>query len=286
MDLKLSYSKKKYMTEKYNKEYTLIRRNTPFYISLKDKLNQNFNEEKIKLTKRISNSYNFSVEIMKKYKYRAIKICTTNNTSVGEYYLKVKYKNYTSLFLRFIIIFNPYDETDDTYIKNIFNYSQFIDTEYIVTFPYGVDISQSSLHIIDQFSENFIKAASFVMKEMEFCDRGKAFKVSQFMSKWVNSDGMSGILVPSWSNYPFSIDNPINFSKKIFQEYLEKKIPIKYGQCVEFNVILCSLLRTIGIGCRVVTGTHIFHTLNLNEEEILHINAKNLNIINGNFHEW
>ncbi|KAF1741868.1 hypothetical protein MXB_1551, partial [Myxobolus squamalis] len=96
------------------------------------------------------NCHNFSLEIYQIKNLTFLKISTTSETYIGEYYFKINYRNYISLFLNFMIIFNPYNKMDDTYIMENLNYSQYLETDFIITYPGGEDTSQSIFHSIKQ----------------------------------------------------------------------------------------------------------------------------------------
>ncbi|KII63514.1 Protein-glutamine gamma-glutamyltransferase 2 [Thelohanellus kitauei] len=79
----------------------------------------------------------------------------------------------------------------------------------------------------------------------------------------VNSDGQNGIIVGKWDRNPTPLKEFESVDKCLRDFSIDTSGPVRFGQCFELNVTMCCLLRSIGIGCRIVTGRNILRNPSL-----------------------
>ncbi|KAF0989748.1 hypothetical protein HZS_6845 [Henneguya salminicola] len=113
----------------------------------------------------------------------------------------------------------------------------------------------------------------------------KFLKENNLILFLVNSDEKSGIMIGSWKSWPQSSFINNDCSLNVFRSYLKDKKPVEFGQCIDFNLILCSLMRMLGIGCRIAVSENILKQPKINSLPIC-VNENNLKQINSDLVKW
>ncbi|KAF0992219.1 hypothetical protein HZS_5789, partial [Henneguya salminicola] len=215
-----------------------------------------------------------------------IKVITTVEASIGQYCIDVCYKNYKAPIISFILIFNPYNILDTTYIMETEHYDQYLLNKQASVYFLGKITSKSLRFFLNQFSEQCASVAINIIKQMKFSDRADSVQVSRFISKWVNSNGIEGMIVINYEEMSLFTKIPENPCLYILEKFAKKMVPVGYGQCIDCNVILCSLMRMLGIGCRLVTGFNILRILPPYSKDYICLNRNRLELIEDEIETW
>uniref|UniRef100_A0A667XEG6 Protein-glutamine gamma-glutamyltransferase 2 n=1 Tax=Myripristis murdjan TaxID=586833 RepID=A0A667XEG6_9TELE len=126
--------------------------------------------------------------------------------------------------------------------------------------------NQSDLHIYDMV-DICLKMLDINPKHLkdpadDVSARCNPIYVSRVVSAMINSNDDRGVLQGCWDgNYVGGL-NPTHWSSStnILQRwYLNNCHPVKYGQCWVFAAVMCTVMRFLGIPCRVVTNFESAH---------------------------
>ncbi|KII63519.1 hypothetical protein RF11_08049 [Thelohanellus kitauei] len=116
---------------------------------------------------------------------------------------------------------------------------------------------------LSPFSNESLLVATKILDNLPFKKRSDPIHVMRLFSQWVNSNGRNGIIVGKWDKSKTQL-SPFGSVNKCLRDYLiNQPGPVCHGQCYSLNVTMCCLLRSIGIGCRIVTGRNILENPSL-----------------------
>ncbi|XP_030634968.1 protein-glutamine gamma-glutamyltransferase 2 [Chanos chanos] len=96
----------------------------------------------------------------------------------------------------------------------------------------------------------------------DFSARCNPIYVSRVVSAMINSNDDHGVLMGRWSEPYFGGVSPAhwNGSVQILRKWMKYDChPVKYGQCWVFAAVMCTVLRCLGIPCRVVSNYESAH---------------------------
>ncbi|KII62246.1 hypothetical protein RF11_06883 [Thelohanellus kitauei] len=157
------------------------------------------------------------------------------------------------------ILFNPYLKEDQTFLHTKENCIKYLESQTMMFYPDSDKISGSDSYSFDQFSNDSLKVTAKLLNNLKFEKRSDAIQVMRLFSQWVNSDGRNGIILGKWDMKPTHLCYFHSVNKCLTDYSINLSGPVCHGQCSVLNITMCCLLRSIGIGCRIVTGKSILH---------------------------
>ncbi|XP_068171540.1 transglutaminase 5, like [Antennarius striatus] len=131
-------------------------------------------------------------------------------------------------------------------------------------------------------------------RKMDYLNRNNPVYISRVVSAMINSEDDRGVLKGKWSGDFKQGVNPSSWtgSGEILNQWAQTGYsPVKYGQCWVFAAVMCTVMRVLGIPCRVVTNFNSAHDTNGNLviEEFYTETGQKLSCSKDsiwNFHVW
>ncbi|XP_029989916.1 transglutaminase 5, like isoform X2 [Sphaeramia orbicularis] len=237
----------------------------------------------------------------------SIYISSPASASVGCYKFQLcvftKNSQRSCTFGKFILLFNPWCREDGVYIP-------FEDQreEYILN-DSGLLFMGTAMNLVsrpwsfDQFEPGILEACLNLLqaspqhqqsRKMDHLNRNDPVYISRVVSAMINCEDDRGVLKGNWSGDFKDGVNPSSWtgSGDILRHWVQSGYsPVKYGQCWVFAAVMCTVMRVLGIPCRVVTNFNSAHDTNNNLviEEFYSNTGKKLNHSRDsiwNFHVW
>ncbi|KAK5871917.1 hypothetical protein PBY51_012657 [Eleginops maclovinus] len=224
-------------------------------------------------------------------------------TPVGEWILAVKLGGEEKLLGKLVVLYNSWCPDDWVYLKDEKEINEYVLNEQGVIFKGSNNYISSMDWDFGQFEDNMVKICLRILDlnlkhgkdpADDVSARCNPIYVSRVVSAMINSVDDRGVLVGNWSSSYSGGTNPTKWSGSypILQKwYNHGSKPVKYGQCWVFAGVMCSVMRLLGIPCRVVTNFQSAHDTNgnLTIDEYHADNGVILNTSNEsvwNFHVW
>ncbi|KAK1901567.1 Protein-glutamine gamma-glutamyltransferase 5 [Dissostichus eleginoides] len=197
-------------------------------------------------------------------------------TPVGEWILSVKLGGEEMLLGKLVVLYNPWCTgrcficLDENEIK-----------EYVMN-EQGVIYKGNERRItcgawdFGQFEDNMVEISLMILDlnlkhEKDPADdvsaRCNPIYVSRVVCAMINSQDDRGVLQGNWGNSYIGGHPPTHWSGSypiLRRWYNIGAHPVKYGQCWVFAGVMCSVMRLLGIPCRVVTNFSSAHDNNAN----------------------
>ncbi|XP_040058583.2 transglutaminase 5, like isoform X2 [Gasterosteus aculeatus] len=209
----------------------------------------------------------------------------------------------TFAFSRFVLLCNPWCREDAVYIPFEDQREEYIQNDS------GLLFKGTSINIVsrpwsfDQFEPGVLEASLNLLqvsplhqrnKEEDYLNRSNPVYIGRVVSAMINSEDDRGVLKGKWEgDYKDGVDPSWwTGSGDILRQWAESGYrPVKYGQCWVFAAVMCTVMRALGIPCRVVTNFNSAHDTNGNLviEEFYSETGKKLNRSADsiwNFHVW
>ncbi|KAG8007627.1 Protein-glutamine gamma-glutamyltransferase 5, partial [Nibea albiflora] len=131
-------------------------------------------------------------------------------------------------------------------------------------------------------------------RRLDYLKRSDPVYISRVVSAMINSEDDRGVLKGNWSGDFKDGVHPSLWtgSGEILRQWAKSGYrPVKYGQCWVFAAVMCTVMRVLGIPCRVVTNFNSAHDTNGNLviEEYYSETGQKLNHSRDsiwNFHVW
>ncbi|XP_037345777.2 protein-glutamine gamma-glutamyltransferase 2 [Pungitius pungitius] len=195
---------------------------------------------------------------------------------IGEFRLVGIHQDESRLLGTLVVLYNPWCPDDWVHMKDEMEINEYVMNEkgvifkgsnnYIISanWDYGqfqdkmVDIC---LRILDVNHKHSIDPADDVSA------RCNPIYVSRVVSAMINSEDDSGVLVGRWDGRYGDGYTPAHWtgSHAILKRWFDNGCSrVKYGQCWVFAGVMCSVMRLLGIPCRVVTNYQSAHDNNKN----------------------
>ncbi|KAL3058055.1 hypothetical protein OYC64_010271 [Pagothenia borchgrevinki] len=197
-------------------------------------------------------------------------------TPVGEWILTVKLGGEEMLLGKLVVLYNPWCPDDWVYLKDENEIKEYVMNEQ------GVIYRGSQRHIspgawdFGQFEDNMVEISLLILDlnlkhEKDPADdvsaRCNPIYVSRVVSAMINSQDDRGVLQGNWGTSFIGGYSPSHWSGSypiLRRWYNIGAHPVKYGQCWVFAGVICSVMRLLGIPCRVVTNFSSAHDNNAN----------------------
>ncbi|KAM9859321.1 transglutaminase 5, like [Aulostomus maculatus] len=326
VNLEKSENLKRHRTEGFSSSKALVvRRGAPFKFSLKMK-GRPFNPktESLRIKVMIGRLYvimpvTFSTKVSPS-RWKAfmdpeelnlqrltIFISSPASASVGCYsfqlYLVSKSSKKCFALGRFILLCNPWCQDDSVYIAFEDQREEYIQNDSgllfmgtpmnLVTRPWSFD--QFEPGVLERCL-NLLQVSPQHQKNIrrDYLNRKNPAYISRVVSAMINCEDDQGVLKGNWSgNFKDGV-NPSMWtgSGDILRQWAKSGFrPVKYGQCWVFAAVMCTVMRVLGIPCRVVTNFNSAHDTNGNLviEEFYSETGQKLKCTKDsiwNFHVW
>ncbi|KAM3878477.1 protein-glutamine gamma-glutamyltransferase 2 [Diretmus argenteus] len=225
------------------------------------------------------------------------------DTPVGKYTLSMTNKMQETQIGSLVVLFNPWCSDDWVFLPNEDERQEYVMNEqgviykgsgnYIIAMPwdYGQfeeDMVSICLQLLDVNPKHLRDPADDVSA------RCNPIYVGRVVSAMINSADDKGVLVGRWDGYYRDGTMPAHWSGSIDilrSWFYNGGRRVKYGQCWVFAAVMCTVMRLLGIPCRVVTNYQSAHDTNKNLSiDVFHadygLRPKNTNDSVWNFHVW
>ncbi|KAM6946696.1 protein-glutamine gamma-glutamyltransferase 5-like [Lycodopsis pacificus] len=266
-------------TSEISLDQLIVRRGQPFKVTLS--LSQAFNQNLYPLAICAATAKAvWKVELHKDASppkgLLVLTITPPADTPVGEFNLVVKHRDEDKPLPTLVVLYNPWCSDDWVYMKDKREINEYVMNERGVIyrgssnyiFPLDWDFGQFEdnmvdicLKILDLNRKHSIDPADDVSA------RCNPIYVGRVISAMINSQDDSGVLVGRWDGSYDSGFRPSHWtgSHAILKRWLDSGCRrVKYGQCWVFAGVMCSVMRLLGIPCRVVSNFQSAHDSNKN----------------------
>ncbi|KAK7915679.1 hypothetical protein WMY93_011440 [Mugilogobius chulae] len=207
----------------------------------------------------------------------ALSITPPADAPVGKYTLKLTESSGEHSELgNMVLLYNPWCTDDWVYMADETERQEYVMNQHGVIFKGSGNYITSMNWDFAQFEENMIPICLTMLdlshKHLkdpadDVSARCNPIYVSRIVSAMINSEDDRGVLAGNWNGNFFGGVAPShwNGSQPILQRWLTNNCcPVKFGQCWVFAGVMCSVMRFLGIPCRVVTNYQSAHDSNMN----------------------
>uniref|UniRef100_A0A3B4FX66 Protein-glutamine gamma-glutamyltransferase 2 n=1 Tax=Pundamilia nyererei TaxID=303518 RepID=A0A3B4FX66_9CICH len=198
------------------------------------------------------------------------------DTPIGKYNLTARHRDEEILLAELVVLFNPWCSDDSVFMQDEKERQEFVMNERGIIYKGSGNYITSINWDFGQFEEDMMKICLKMLdvnpKHLanaanDVSARCNPIYVSRVVSAMINSIDDCGVLEGRWSA-PFwggTIPSHWSGSYPILKRWYNIGChPVKYGQCWVFAGVMCSVMRLLGIPCRVVTNYQSAHDSNKN----------------------
>ncbi|KAM3618093.1 uncharacterized protein V6R79_015328 [Siganus canaliculatus] len=236
-----------------------------------------------------------------------IHICTAVLSAVAQYQLLIHiYSTHTTRRYRlgtFVLLCNPYLPDDPVYMPHEKHLQEYVKSDYGLLYM-GSHLNVSSRPwSFDQYDPGVLEACLQLLQispqhlqnpRKDYLKRADPVYLSRVICAMVNCNDDDGILQGKWSGSYKDGVRPTDWggSADILHRWISSKFkPVRYGQCWVFASVLCTVMRVLGIPCRVVTVFNAAHDTdgNIKIKEYYSTTGEKLSLSKDsiwNFHVW
>ncbi|XP_060925126.1 transglutaminase 5, like [Limanda limanda] len=204
---------------------------------------------------------------------------------------------------KFILVCNPWCPEDSVYIPFEDQKEEYVQNDSGLLFM-GTTMNLVSMPwSFDQYEPGVLEACLNLLqvspqhqhnRRGDYLKRNNPVYISRVVSAMINCEDDRGVLKGNWSGDFKDGLNPSVWtgSGDILRQWAQSSYsPVKYGQCWVFAAVMCTVMRVLGIPCRVVTNFNSAHDTNgnLTIEEYYSEKGEKLKHSNDsiwNFHVW
>uniref|UniRef100_A0A8C9WYZ8 protein-glutamine gamma-glutamyltransferase n=1 Tax=Sander lucioperca TaxID=283035 RepID=A0A8C9WYZ8_SANLU len=209
----------------------------------------------------------------------------------------------TCAFGKFILLCNPWCHEDVVYIPFEDQREEYIQNDSGLLFMGTAMNIVSRPWSFDQFEPGVLQACLDLLQvspqhqkngRLDYLNRSNPVYISRVVSAMINSEDDCGVLKGKWVGDFKQGVNPSLWtgSGDILTQWAASGFsPVQFGQCWVFAAVMCTVMRVLGIPCRVVTNFNSAHDTNANLviEEYYSETGQKLNLSKDtiwNFHVW
>uniref|UniRef100_A0A3B4YSB6 Protein-glutamine gamma-glutamyltransferase 2 n=1 Tax=Seriola lalandi dorsalis TaxID=1841481 RepID=A0A3B4YSB6_SERLL len=322
-DLNIKSNNSSHHTELYGEERLIVRRGQPFVIVLR--LNSDSKDFKLGETsftlivetgplprKQSGTKFTFSLSdhtVDTEWSASAISnsprntvsvsISSSPNSPIGVYSLTVDQEGQKTSLGQFTLLFNAWCPGDAVYMRSEPERQEYVLAQHgqiyrgtckrITGTPWN--FGQFEQGILDICLKILDENPKFVSDADKDCSaRRNPIYVSRVLSAMINSNDDRGVLTGEWVNFVGGVHPGLWIGSGDILRKWAKSGPVKYGQCWVFAAVACTVSRSLGIPCRVVTNFGSAHDGNANLVIENLYNEDGERIDSGdsiwNFHVW
>ncbi|XP_043978494.1 protein-glutamine gamma-glutamyltransferase E-like isoform X1 [Gambusia affinis] len=195
---------------------------------------------------------------------------------VGEYKMSAKLGEEERDLATLCVLFNPWCPEDWVFLPDEAERQEYVMNEHGIIYK-GVDKYISPTHWdFGQFEEDMVKICMKILDYNikhkrnpadDISARCNPIYVSRVVTSMINSENGGGILKGQWGKDFSGGVPPTHWSGSyaILKKWSNSVFSsVKYGQCWVYAAVMCSVMRLLGIPCRVVTNYQSAHDTNKN----------------------
>ncbi|CAI5686807.1 unnamed protein product [Oreochromis niloticus] len=237
----------------------------------------------------------------------SIYICSPASASVGSYRFQLcvltQDGQKSSAYGNFILLCNPWCSEDTVYIPFEDQREEYIQSDSGLLFMGSGTNIVARPWSFDQYEPGVLEACLNLLqvspqhkknRKMDYLNRNNPVYLSRVVSAMINSEDDRGVLKGNWTGDFKQGVSPSMWtgSGDILRKWNQSgNSPVKYGQCWVFAAVMCTVMRVLGIPCRVITNFNSAHDTNGNLviEEYYSATGQKLNRTKDsiwNFHVW
>ncbi|XP_035986258.1 protein-glutamine gamma-glutamyltransferase 6 [Fundulus heteroclitus] len=205
-----------------------------------------------------------------------LSITPSVDSPVGEYTMSARLGEEERALANLSVLFNPWCPGDMVFMPDEVERKEYVMNEQGIIYK-GVDNYISPIHWdYGQFEEDMVSICVKILDcsikhkqdpAKDVSARCNAIYVSRVITSMINSENEGGILKGNWGNDFRGGVPPTHWSSSypILKQWFNACFcSVKYGQCWVFSGVMCSVMRLLGIPCRVVTNYQSAHDTNKN----------------------
>ncbi|AWP02505.1 putative protein-glutamine gamma-glutamyltransferase 5-like isoform 2 [Scophthalmus maximus] len=182
----------------------------------------------------------------------------------------------TRAFGRFTLLCNPWCPEDSVYIPFEDQREEYVQNDSGLLFMGTAMNLVSRPWSFDQYEPGVLETCLNLLqvspqhqnnRRVDYLKRSSPVYISRVVSAMINCEDDRGVLQGNWSNDFKKGVNPSVWtgSGDILQQWAQSgHSPVKYGQCWVFAAVMCTVMRVLGVPCRVVTNFNSAHDTNGN----------------------
>lgn len=198
------------------------------------------------------------------------------DTPVGEYKLSARLSDKQKELANFSVLFNPWSSDDWVFLPKEEERQEYVLNEQGIIYRGSGNYIAPMLWDFGQFEQGMVTICMKIL-DLNFnhwfnpaedvSARSNPIYVSRVVSAMINSSDEGGVVIGNWGNDFSDGFSPTHWSgsyailKQWYDSYYRS---VKYGQCWVFAGVMCSVMRLLGIPCRVVTNFQSAHDTNKN----------------------
>ncbi|KAM6927177.1 transglutaminase 5, like [Xenentodon cancila] len=237
----------------------------------------------------------------------SIYICAPASASVGSYRFQLcaltQDGQRSCAVGSFILLCNPWCSEDAVYIPFEDQRDEYVQNDSGLLFMGTPTNLESRPWSFDQYEPGILEACLNLLqvspqhqkdRKKDYVNCSNPVYISRVVSAMINCEDDCGVLKGNWSNDFKEGVPPSKWtgSGDILKQWVQAgHSPVKYGQCWVFAAVMCTVMRVLGIPCRVVSNFNSAHDTNGNLviEEYYSEKGLKLNLSKDsiwNFHVW
>ncbi|KAK2861622.1 hypothetical protein Q5P01_001155 [Channa striata] len=198
------------------------------------------------------------------------------NCPIGEYTLTLTHRDQEILLATPAVLFNPWCPDDWVFLADEQERQEYVMNEQGIIFRGSSNYISPMKWDFGQFENNMVNICLAMLDVNHKHQRNpmedesarcNPIYVSRVVSAMINSEDDSGVMEGNWSSSFAGGVPPAqwNGSYPILKKWFNSNCsPVKYGQCWVFAGVMCSVMRLLGIPCRVITNFESAHDSNKN----------------------
>ncbi|XP_070815492.1 protein-glutamine gamma-glutamyltransferase 5-like [Chaetodon trifascialis] len=195
---------------------------------------------------------------------------------VGQYILRAKHRDEEMTVADLVVLFNPWCPDDWVYLADEDEKQEYVMNEQGKIFKGSGNYISSMSWDFGQFEFNMV---DICMKMLDLNHKHKddpaddvsarcnPIYVSRVICAMINCEDDHGVLEGRWQIPYWGGRAPSHWSgsHEILKQWYRKDCqPVKYGQCWVLAGVMCSVMRLLGVPCRVVTNFMSAHDTDRN----------------------
>ncbi|XP_068451986.1 protein-glutamine gamma-glutamyltransferase 2-like [Clinocottus analis] len=193
---------------------------------------------------------------------------------IGEFDLSEKLGEEYNLLAKLVVLYNPWCPDDWVYMKDLKEIDEYVLNEHGIIFKGSRNYTYPLDWDFGQFEDNMVEICLKMLdvnpKHIldpadDVSARCNPIYVGRVISAMINSNDDCGVLQGCWSRNYEGGERPSHWtgSHAILQRWFDSG-RVKYGQCWVFAGVMCSVMRLLGVPCRVVSNFNSAHDNNRN----------------------
>ncbi|XP_074525216.1 protein-glutamine gamma-glutamyltransferase E-like [Halichoeres trimaculatus] len=195
---------------------------------------------------------------------------------IGQFYLTAKYGDAEKVLAEPTVLYNPWCPEDAVYMRDEKERQEYVMNEHGKVYRGSTDYIMPMDWDFGQFEENMVDVCLSLLRvsnehqenqAQDLANRADPGYVGRLISAMINSEGDYGVVEGRWGGSFSDGRYPSHWtgSSALLTQWLNSGFqPVKYGQCWVFAAVMCSVMRFLGIPCRVITNFNSAHDTNAN----------------------